>query len=118
MNIQRVIDWNAARYEQQHDDALTENLLEEEITEFVLAQTQVDRVDALLDTIYIAIGALWKMGFDADGIEEAFNIVCDSNDTKTVEKTPSFIKANMTKGKNFVPPEPKLKELMRRQNVR
>ena len=110
--IKRVCEWNAARYEQENNRALTYRLLEEELFELKLAQTDVDDLDALIDLIYIAIGGMWKMGLNADEINAALHIVADSNDTKPAIKTASHIKANVDKGKYFIAPEPQLQQLL------
>ena len=60
--LQRVGAWNAARYEQVHSLPLTVSLLREEQREFLEAKTPVDKLDALCDLVYVAIGALWKLG--------------------------------------------------------
>jgi hypothetical protein len=59
--LQRVGAWNAARYEQEHSLPLTVSLLREEQQEFLTAKTPVDKLDALCDLVYVAIGALWKL---------------------------------------------------------
>lgn len=180
--IQRVIDWNALRYDQVYDKALQYELLSEEIEELNDAPTFIDRIDALCDIYFVAIGAMWKLGINPEEylanentfkinqfviksgrdasltvdivelkselaemqeassvhylafclsriiryvivimyklgltmeqIEKSILIVCDSNDTKTVKKTPSHIKANVDKGVGFIPPESALKELL------
>ena len=43
---------------------------------------------------------------------KALTIVCDANDTKTVKKTASDVKANTDKGEFFKSPEPRLQELL------
>lgn len=57
------------------------------------------------------------MQLTAEQFEEAMLIVCDSNDTKTVEKTASNVKANMDKGPYFTPPEPKLAALLAKRGI-
>jgi hypothetical protein len=42
----------------------------------------------------------------------ALDIVCDSNDSKAVKKTPIGIKANIDKGETFVAPEARLQALL------
>lgn len=175
----RVVAWNAARYEREYDHDLSVSLIQEELCEFFDAQTLVDSVDALCDTIYVALGILWKlnlpsevvtdsanvaseqvtkmlntdtlapamfaygallqyrydseypvaiaantiiclcvnqlrmMGLSMADVETALLIVCDSNDSKSVKKTASNVKANDgDKGTGFVPPEPRLQALL------
>lgn len=110
--ITRIINWNKARYSQEYNQDLQIKLLTEEVNELVLSITDVDRLDALVDIVYIAIGAMWKMGLTNEQIYAAIHIVCDSNDTKVALKTFSHIKANINKGPDFIPPETRLQELL------
>jgi hypothetical protein len=111
--IRRITAWNKARYEQKYDHDLSSELLQEELIEFFEAKNDVDKLDALVDMIYIAVGAMWKMGLSASQIKQAIDIVCDSNDTKSATKTPPHIKANIDKGPDFIRPEPRLEELLK-----
>lgn len=50
---------------------------------------------------------------------DAMHIVCDANDSKSVQKVASNIKANIDKGSSFVPPEARLQALLDEvQNVK
>ena len=152
--IQRICAWNAARYEQQYDHALTIALLREEYKEWLMAKTPVDQLDGLCDLVYVAFGAIWKanidleamrdaeqqsaqvvdndyplvmslhliitsaltqmagMGLSTDQCVEALLIVCDANDSKSIKKTASNVKANLDKGPYFKAPEPRLTALL------
>lgn len=174
--FERVVAWNSARYDQEYNHELTCNLLGEEFFEWTDAETLVDKLDALCDLIYVAMGAMWKadidpnnkefqehmmqritafaqanlvspmaliagalfdmannyltleesltiiinactaemqnMGLSSDQCVAALLIVCNANDTKTVSKTASDIKANTDKGPNFVGPEKRLAKLL------
>lgn len=66
--------------------------------------------------IFLIMSQFASMGFDADKTMEALIIVCNSNDTKRVERVSSDVKASKDKGTYFVPPEPKLKKLLERLN--
>ena len=176
--IQRVANWNKARYERVYDNTLTVSLLREEQREWLEAKTPTDKLDALCDLIYVAIGAMWKLdidsqtaneahaqsvqvvsnqlecnelypamynntyidvlefdneypvvvslqliitsslaemtglGLDHDQCIEALLIVCDANDSKTITKTSSDVKANVDKGPFFVAPEARLTKLL------
>ena len=103
-DIQSICDWNAARYEQELDVTLTHNLLEEEIEEFYDAETALGQLDGLVDVVYVAIGAMWKLGLSPEQIQQAIKAVCDSNDSKTVARTEAHVKANTTKGEHYKPP--------------
>ncbi len=65
---QRVIDWNAARYEQEYNYQLAVKLLLEETEELYEAATIVDKLDAIGDICFVAIGVLWKLGFTHEQI--------------------------------------------------
>ena len=177
--FQRVCNWNAARYEREYNKALSVDLLTEELTEWYDADKQVDRLDALCDTIYVALGVVWKsnvnpetlesiaeqandnlaklintetfmpihlasaalleyrsdeidtavysanlimflcltqmtsMGLTPEEQEAALLVVCDSNDSKSIKKTESHIKANDgDKGPYFQPPEVRLQAIL------
>jgi len=65
---QRVINWNAARYEQEYSYQLSVKLLLEEMEELYEAVTVVDKLDAIGDICFVAIGVLWKLGFTREQI--------------------------------------------------
>lgn len=48
----------------------------------------------------------------ADQVIDAMMIVCDSNDSKKIEKVSADVKANKDKGEYYVAPEPKLRKLI------
>lgn len=52
------------------------------------------------------------MGLSPEQVDKAFEIVCDSNDSKTIAKTDPNVKANIDKGDYFVAPEPRLQEVL------
>lgn len=175
--FKRVSEWNAKRYDQEYDHKLTIALLREEYREWCEAKTDVERLDAICDVIYVAMGALWKsklelsvehmqyaimnldrlidvevehpmylmgtylddaeftdqqgnelwlyyvlavanfqameMGLAMEELIAALTVVCDSNDSKSVKKTASDVKANDgDKGVYFVPPEPRLQAIL------
>ena len=51
-------------------------------------------------------------GLDQEQCIEALLIVCDANDSKTITKTASDVKANIDKGPYFKAPEPRLTKLL------
>ena len=178
----RVCNWNAKRYAQEYNKELTLSLLQEEFLEWAQAETEVDKLDALCDMTYVAMGGLWKlnapeeeseangkhsltlidnlvalnelnpayfiatfltvymvdthyppiqmmhhiiacslaqmlsMGLDYNQCIEALLIVCDSNDTKSIHKTASNVKANVVKGEFYRRPEPRLTELLEQRS--
>lgn len=55
-----VSAWNAARYDQELNLDLAVNLLREEYEEYFDGTVAVDKVDALGDISYVALGVCWK----------------------------------------------------------
>ena len=111
--ITRVIAWNSQRYNQEYSHDLTVDLLYEEIGELYESTEDVDKLDALVDIVYVVVGAMWKLGLTEAQIVQAIHVVCDSNASKRIDNnTPSHIKANLDKGPNFITPEPKLQEIL------
>ena len=61
---------------------ITEKCLNEEVGELRDAHTEGDMigaVDSMFDNIYFAVGALYKMGLNADSIEKGMMAVHDAN---------------------------------------
>jgi hypothetical protein len=177
--FERVSAWNAARYEQEYSNTLAVSLLREEYTEWLHSVVAVDKLDALCDITYVALGIVWKanvhssmfgvafhnslitvnmlvdsfelnpayfigslidaleyeadypvtqsvaniialslaqalsMGLSEEQFTQALLVVCDSNDSKSVKKVASDIKANAgDKGLGFIPPEPRLLKIL------
>lgn len=61
-----VAAWNAARYEQQLNLDLAVSLLREEYKEWKDAKLAVEKLDALCDISYVALGVAWKSGITVD----------------------------------------------------
>lgn len=174
----RVAYWNSKRYDREYNHELGVKLLSEEIQEYFDANTVVDQLDAMCDTVYVAMGILWKinvnestleynsieahnqatkllatntlepiylalsvlkqhehdsdypvalaaqmlitlcmtqmsgLGLTAEEALEALTVVCDSNDSKTIAKVASDVKANVDKGAFFVAPEVRLQAIL------
>lgn len=69
--------------------------------------------DVLVHIIALAATQTYHMGLSNGQLIDALLIVCDSNDSKSVKKTASDIKANDgDKGQSFIPPEPRLQALL------
>jgi len=82
--------------------------LQEELDEFMAAETLVEQYDALLDLGYFLLGTLVIMGLPFD---EGFKVVHEANMTKKPNKD-KFKKVE--KGTEFEKPEQKLQELIER----
>ena len=66
-----------------------------------------------------AMTEMTGLGLTPDECIEALLIVCDSNDSKSIKKTASNVKANGNdKGEYFVPPESRLTALLEKANGR
>lgn len=108
--VQRVIDWNVAcwNYNGDFKPELEKKLLLEECQEFIDAVDNKqlhEIVDGLADVIFVAVGSLHKLGFDAKTIEAFMQEVCDSNFSKfpmskngdgKVQKWPNYTKPNIS----------------------
>lgn len=49
-------------------------LIDEEIEELLSAKTDIERLDALVDILYVGIGTLLAFDYDTNGIEEALEL--------------------------------------------
>lgn len=65
-----VAAWNAARYEQQLNLELAVSLLREEYKEWKDAKVAVEKLDALCDISYVALGIVWKSGISETLLSE------------------------------------------------
>lgn len=93
--------------------------LEEEAEEHFLARTIDDKVgcvDALIDSIYFAMGGLYKMGVTEEQFEKCFSLVHQANMTKKKgvkeSRKISGDPADAIKPKGWVSPEAKMKEVL------
>jgi hypothetical protein len=77
-----------------------------------IADTELDTVYKLLVIAMLAEAQARMMGLSEEAVHNAFEVVCDSNDSKAVKKTASNVKANIDKGSYFIPPEPRLQEIL------
>lgn len=67
---------------------------------------------AMWAIVSLCIAQMRAMGLNEEQCIAALSIVCDSNDTKKIEKVSADIKANKDKGEYFVSPEPRLAKLL------
>lgn len=99
MNFQRVVDWNACRYEQELNLPLQFSLQREEFLETQNAASEVERLDGHIDQIFVALGGIWKLGFgrdDActalDAAQTYWNIMClDDSYDMAMERIASHV---------------------------
>lgn len=63
--------------------------------------------------IYAAVAQALSMGLTYDQFIEALHVVCDSNDSKSIKRVTSDVKANAgDKGPYFIAPEPRLQAIL------
>jgi len=73
--------------------------------------SRVDQFDALLDTLYITIGELHKLGATPEDITDGLQIVHNANVAKSGSKDAN---GKVTKPEGFVGPEEALSKLVKR----
>lgn len=71
--LQRVVAWNQKRYEQEFHKELFINMSRSEYKEWLDAKNEVDKLDALCDCIYIALGASWKANIAIENMNVALD---------------------------------------------
>ena len=64
----KVIAWNAARRDRMFDFDLCCKMLGEEIDELFKSDNTIEKMDAIGDIVFVAIGELWKIGIHHDDI--------------------------------------------------
>ena len=89
---------------------ITLKCLVEEVTEFHTAMQHdkiIDQVDALIDLIYFAVGAMYKIGLTPEQIHACCMAVHNANMAKKkgVNAKRATGAADAVKPKNWVPPE-------------
>lgn len=91
--------------------------LREEVTELEEAKTATDELDALIDLIYFALGAIYKMGVSPQLFNTATTIVHQSNMTKSAGKKANRgydgTAVDAVKPTDFISPEEILSVLIR-----
>lgn len=99
----RVSKWNSQRYDRTFNLDLTCRLLKEEYTEYLESDQEVHQLDGLCDTIYVALGGLWKldlrdevMNADAQEATEMVKALIGANVVMPAFFIPTFIDAVYT----------------------
>lgn len=67
----RVSAWNAERYDRVYNKELAVALLSEELTEYFTANNEVEALDGLVDTAYVAFGIIWKLNVTDEELQQA-----------------------------------------------
>jgi predicted HAD superfamily Cof-like phosphohydrolase len=109
--VKRICKWNEERGNSKgnFNTSLELALLTEELNEFTRSDKEVDKLDALVDIIFVAIGSMHKLGLTPQQIVRAIEIVCDANDQKQANKDAN---GKIMKDHNFISPETKLQKLL------
>lgn len=89
--------------------------LEVFLTAFMESIEHQKHIANLCMLVEASCNLMLEMGLSEKQCIDAILIVCDSNDSKTINKTPSYVKANIDKGDSFIPPEPRLQEILDRR---
>ena len=71
-SFDRAAQWNSRRYEREFDLGLLCNLIHEEYQEYFTAKTEVDKLDALCDMVFVAYGGIWKSKSRNEVVAESF----------------------------------------------
>lgn len=70
--VERVIAWNEKRFKQEYHYPLECKLLLEETEELFKAFSVIEKLDAIGDISFVAIGTLWKLGIPTNVITNIF----------------------------------------------
>lgn len=115
----RVRDWNAEAGHLDHDLLVDEghavqasrelaiDIIREEVDELeaaLNARDEVETLDAICDIIYTTLGAAAKAGV-WDIVEEGFQEVCRSNDSKLLGERETEASGKTGKGSEYTPPD-------------
>lgn len=68
----KCVAWNASRYDQVYNYELAVNLLLEEIEELHNAKDTIEKLDAIGDITFVAMGVMWKLGCHESVIHKFF----------------------------------------------
>ena len=97
---------------------ITAKCLREEVDEFELAVTEGDfigQVDAMIDSVYFAVGALYKLGLNADQINACMDQVHEANMAKRKgvnAKRGDGSAADAVKPEDWVSPEERIGQIL------
>ena len=94
-----------------------EKAIMEELEEFISATESGDMIgaiDALLDGMYFAIGALYKMGLTVDQMEKCMTVIHEANMKKTKGRTKRDNDLDATKPEGWVSPEEAIGRILER----
>lgn len=109
--LDEICMWNEERGLTEFDINLEDDMLREELTEFLLASNDVDRADALGDLIIVAVGSLFKLtGGNSKKVEDILMAITSANNLKGTTKNSA---GKITKPANFVGPEWLIEQILK-----
>lgn len=112
-NVRSICIWYDTRFDRRLVPEQVAHLLYEECHEFDASTEPHEQLDALADIIFVAIGAMWKMGLDEDQIDTAVQAICRSNHTKSPARIePNQKYSSEGKGEHYVPPTEELLKIL------
>lgn len=91
-------------------------VLKEEAEELSEAQTPVDMVDALVDSIIFAMGGLYRLGLSEKQALDCFHAVMDANFEKKAGQKPGRVVEGVqdaVKSEGWVGPEQRIEEILK-----
>ena len=100
--VREVVKWNTVRENTDYNKKLEYRMLLEEVDEYLGAKTKVDQADALADTIFVAIGSLFKLTGSEEKTAAILQIVCNANNQKGNKKDAD---GKIIKPMHFIHPE-------------
>ena len=107
--INEISTWNYIRGNRNFREKLEYSMLAEELQEFLEADTDVDKADALADLIFVAVGSLYKLTGDTYKAEAIMAEVIKANFRKGATKN-EFGK--IIKPDDFVGPEVEIAKVL------
>ncbi len=113
-NVERTLIWNTSRGNTPStlNWDLETNMLSEELHEIAIATSEANRLKEVLDVIFIAYGSLGKMNLSSQDIVDSYELVVQSNESKSSAKNSD---GKITKNTDFVPVEPLLQLILDRR---
>lgn len=101
--VSKCIKWNSERYDRVFNNKLSLSLLNEEIGELFRADTEVEKLDAIGDIIFVALGVLWKAGVDMDLVKTCLYAEEDNISIKNAEMNLSMYTCDLLESNIDIP---------------
>ena len=78
--VNKVIEWNVLRFDGGHDLKLSYTLVNEELSELMSAQDNVDTLDGIGDLSFVIIGGMYKLGISNYNIADILETIIDTTE--------------------------------------